>query len=165
MTYYTKLTQWFYSEILFLAFPILYEVKSYHQTGKFDFYGFLVTLLIWCVFLRPVLTIFFLKVLKRPILTANDTFIFDHYEGFKYYWKDIEEIVEEDGKILYVHLYEPRKYVNQIPFYRLREFVKYKVFKIKPNFSIDMTLIKIKKGEHKLFLEKLDDCSLASTIS
>ncbi|MCR8556665.1 hypothetical protein KXD93_03385 [Mucilaginibacter sp. BJC16-A38] len=121
-------------------------------------------LVLFSVYLRPVLTIFFLKVLKQPILTANDTYVFDHFERMKYYWEDIDEIVADDEK-LQVQLHDPRKYVNQIPYYRLIDLLKYKVFKIKPDFSIDMHLIKIKKGEHKLFLEKLDECSIASMTS
>jgi hypothetical protein len=164
MTYYSKFTQRFYNGVIWLILPILYAVKSYHQTGKFDLFWILMTLLFWCGHLRPVLTIFFLKVLNRPILTANDNFVFDHYQGVKYYWEDIDEIVA-DYETLHVQLNEPRKYINQIPYYRLIDSLKYRLFKIKPDFSIDMYLIKIKKGENKLFLEKLDECSLASIIS
>ena len=83
----------------------------------------------------------------------------------KYYWEDVKDIVAGEDELLHIHLSEPQKYVNKIPLYRLFSLIKYKMFKTDPDFSIDMNLIDIKKGEHKLFLEKLNECSLASIAS
>lgn len=94
------------------------------------------------------------------MLTANESFIFDHYENIKYYWDDIEE-ADSVGRSLQIHLFEPQKYFKEIksPFYRFFSKLNYKLFKAKSIYTIDLSMLDTDKGE---LLNTLNDFSIAA---
>jgi hypothetical protein len=69
---------------------------------------------------------------KQPLLEANESYLYDHVSGVKFYWDDIEEICN-DEYVLLLKAYEPSKYLKQFrrPIDRFYSYSKKKkVFKI-----------------------------------
>jgi hypothetical protein len=99
----------------------------------FAFFTLLVCLMNYKIFLS-VFT-------NKPILIVNDDYIYDFVSDLKFYWKDIEGILEDKG-YLRIRLFDPIKYVDQAVSKRnnllsklqRRPYDRNKIFKINANF-------------------------------
>src|SRR5580704_16321734 len=47
---------------------------------------------------RPI-TLIKLIIYKKPVLTVNQSYVFDHFQNIQYYWDDIEEAVQTDNTL------------------------------------------------------------------
>jgi len=158
MTYYLKFGKIFYNQLFWFSYAIIWIVKD---SNRFSYWDLIFVFLGAITFPRLVILTYF-KLLKKPVLIANDLYIFDCYKNIKYYWEDIDEIIATDD-YLQITLCNPVKYLNKIgnPFFRLVAIVKYRFFKTKSLFSINLNILGIEKGKNKEFLDTLNDYSLA----
>jgi hypothetical protein len=102
-------------------------------------------------------------VKNKPAFTANISFIFDQYQNTKYYWEDIEEVIASDD-YLQIKLTEPLKYLDKIgnPSRKFMKKLGYKLFKIKPSYSINIGILNIEKGGDEEFVEALNQFSITA---
>jgi len=167
MSYYLRFSgKSFYINLTAVGLLIFIFIK-YCWVGRrhdaFDYFmpalfaGYMVFILLP----REVKFLYFV-ISKRPVLEVTDLFLFDHYKNIKYYWRDIEQIDTNDKQIL-VTLYEPRKYFKEIPnpFSRLKTRILCQLYNETSLYKIDLSILELKKDENKIFLEKLDELSLA----
>lgn len=161
MVYYAKFDKQFYIAAVYLTLCVLISVRIYTDHKTYDYYWLIPGILYWSLLSRRVFSILYLKLFKKPIFTANEYYVFDHFENIKYYWDDIDEIVAEEN-LLVVQLDDPAKYYSEIkvPFLKFKAFLKHKVFRRKLTYYIDLDLIDIKKGKHKMFVDTLNDLSI-----
>lgn len=164
MIYYARLNQRFYIAVVWLLIPILNLVRQY-QHGAYDYIWLILGILLWSLLARTVFFTLYLKLLKKPIFTANEYYVFDHFDSIKYFGDDIDELVG-DGDLLVVQLNAPAKYYGEIkiPYLKFVAFVKHKVFKRKLTYCINLDLIDIKKGKHKLFMDTLNDLRMSADV-
>jgi hypothetical protein len=73
---------------------ILYSLMAF--TGLFTIY-------------RPIYAV----IIDKPILTVDESYIYDFNNDIKYDWKDIEKIYKK-GRALYIKLYKPKDYLDKI---------------------------------------------------
>jgi hypothetical protein len=116
--------------------------------------------LVGAVALPRFIKCFYFAIKKKPVLTADEFFIFDQFENIKYYWDDIDEIVPFEH-YLQIKLYKPERYIDKIknPFYRSLKQIGYTVFRRTPSYSIDLNIVAIEKEENQKFLDTLNKLS------
>ncbi|BAU54744.1 hypothetical protein MgSA37_02922 [Mucilaginibacter gotjawali] len=102
-------------------------------------------------------------VINKPMLTINESYIFDHFNDRKYYWTDIEDIVATGPRdLLQIYLYEPKIYPRTIttPIEKfLQSIIKRKP---KPNDSyfIDLSMVNFGWDKYDQFVDALNDYSI-----
>ena|ERR1700761_7788254 len=100
-----------------------------------------------------------LRYRHKPVLTVNEIFIYDAVKNIKYYWKDIEEVYE-NNLYLYIKLNNPASYIQYIsnPY---RKFMAKRAVKSQGEtpFTINMDMIKVNPN---VLLETLDEYSVTS---
>lgn len=141
MKYYFKFSNRFLlgivTPILWLFICWLHVIRSLvNNTQGFDLYFYLCCGVIWIlkalVDFPGLYTTISLAFKKQPLLEANESYLYDHVSGVKFYWDDIEEI-SNDEYVLLLKTYEPSKYLKQFrrPIDRFYSYSKKKkVFKI-----------------------------------
>jgi hypothetical protein len=156
MTYYVKLGKYFFIQLFWLIYSSIWVYKGY----KFIYWD-LIFATFAVIVIPKILSAVYLKLFKKPAITVNEDYIFDHYKIMKYYWEDIDEVIASDA-MLDIRLKEPQKYFKKIknPFRIIFILLKYKVFKNQSLFTIDVQLLDIEKGKNKAFLDKLDELSI-----
>jgi hypothetical protein len=156
MTYYARLDKQFFARSILLAAYIKFYSRYPHEL----FWPIMVTLFAALV-LPGIVIQLYLVLFKKPIFTANETFIFDHYAQIKYYWDDIEQVIYRPDEFLEIKLNEPKKYLRKLPnpIWRLRAFFVCYVLRRKFRYTINLDLLDIKKGENNLFINTLNQLS------
>jgi len=159
MNYYARLGKQFFISLCWVLIAIIYFSRFYKTDEKaiLIIYAFL-----FVIYFSRAIRLLYFAVLKRPIFSANESYIFDHYEYIKYYWDDIEEVVFDENDRVEIKLYEPGKYLRKIisPLWRLRAFIIYKLSRKASIYNIDLNLLIINKGENQLFRETLNNLSV-----
>jgi hypothetical protein len=164
MRYYLRFGKAFRLSLLLLLYPGAYIAIYYsrHKPEKMDYLLIvLYSYLLVSIILPRIFKFIYFIIRKRPVLTANETFIFDHYRNIKYDWDDIKEIIATDN-YLEIDLYQPEKYYLKIinPFFKVKIKLLSYLFKRKSFFKID--ILDIKKGENKNFLDSLNEFSMGA---
>ncbi|NHA03205.1 hypothetical protein G7092_05345 [Mucilaginibacter sp. HC2] len=77
---------------------------------------------------------------KKPLLEANETYVFDGVNNIKYYWIDIDVIdADEDNRTLYIKVNDPAKYLKFFSNFYIR-YLYYS--KRKERFNINLSCVK-----------------------
>lgn len=163
MAYFARFSQTSFVSALWMLTSLLNVNRHFDYRTRTGFEWVFFFIFFWSLFLPQLLTVLYFVLLKKPIFTANELYIYDHYEGIKYYWEDIEEIVADLDNIE-VKLIDPVSYLKNRKrlFSKFRAMIKYYIFNSKPKFIIDTQFIIIKKGEHKLFIDALNNLSITA---
>lgn len=111
------------------------------------------SVLLTVVVVPKLLKYLYYAVTKKPMLTVTDVYIFDHFNGLKYCWADIDFIDPYDD-YLSLNLYDPRKYIRSSRNKLTRSFLKRRIGRI------DTSDLKIEKGKYASFLKSLNNYSL-----
>ncbi len=102
-----------------------------------------------------------LRYRHKPVLTVNEIFIYDAAKNIKYYWKDIEEVYE-NNLYLYIKLNNPADYIQYIsnPY---RKFIAKQAVKSgrETPYVINMDMIKVNPN---VLLEMLDEYSMETLL-
>jgi len=91
----------------------------------------------------------------KPILVANENYIYDFNHDVKYYWKDIREVYKK-GSFLFIKLYHPENYLDKIGNPQ-RRFVTKLWFKPNSKRSFFFINIDFVDADQALLLKKLDN--------
>lgn len=103
------------------------------------YYGYIPCILIVLLTVATCYREVYAVIAGKPILTVDDTFIYDFAGDVKYYWKDIREIYERDS-FLFIDLYHPEEYLNKIgnPAKRLKVKLWFKPDSKRSSFVINI---------------------------
>jgi len=128
-----------------------------HESGfwRYDYILLALTAFLWLIqFYRSIYACLF----NKPILTVNETCIYDFVTDTTYYLKDIEGIYEKKT-FLYLNLYNPKDYLDKIGNPHRRLVVKrwFNSNNNRPLFIINTDLIDAKRS---FVLEKLNNYRL-----
>jgi len=158
MTYYLKFGRYFFLILTQFIISIVWIIKDYIK----DYH-------IWPWFWPTIALIFgfylvkflYKKLFNKPALVINELYILDNVNNVKYYWDDINEVIETDD-FLYIYLYDPKKYLSKInnPVRRIGPVISLYFFKKRTPYQIGLHTIKI--NDRKEFLELLNNYSIAS---
>jgi hypothetical protein len=81
-------------------------------TNNYHYYAwcasFSTALILAVQFYRPIYALLFTK----PILTVNETYVYDFVTNTSYYWRDIEDITQ-NNRSLYINLENPDEYLKK----------------------------------------------------
>ena len=102
-------------------------------------------------------------VINKPMLTINESYIFDHYNDRKYYWNDIEDmIVTGPCDLLQIYFYEPKIYPRTIT-NPIEKFLP-SIIKRKPkrndSYFIDLSMVTFRWDKYDQFVDALNDYSI-----
>lgn len=130
-----------------------------------DYFLIFILLFLFAVILPQTIKFFYFWISKKPVFTANRSFIYDHFNNIKYYWVDINELVVAN-EYMAVKLYHPENYLDNVknPFRRVIRKLMYNLFHINPRYGINMDIIDVPAEENQNFLNNLDTFS-ATAVS
>ena len=152
MEFKIKQSSTFAMNICLIILALGMAVFCFFVKNELFHYTYILWLFIAALRLAVYKNYFLLIFRNRPVLEANEIYIFDLANNIKYYWEDIDEIYE-DNAYLYLKLYNPNKYLEKIrnPLKRFIIGVSGALFKI----NIDMVNI-----NHLALIEILDNYSI-----
>ena len=158
MNHYLKFGRYFFILLFWLIISDVWIVKLYLRQDYSSILFFGVTEII---FVLLMIRFLYFKLFKIPVLSVNESCIIDHFSNMKYYWTDIDEIVETND-FLYIHLYNPKKYLSKV--YNPLRFIVTAISllffrKISP-YYISLHIIDIERRLE--FSENLNNYSIAS---
>ncbi|MEO3406917.1 hypothetical protein AAFN85_23580 [Mucilaginibacter sp. CAU 1740] len=147
MKYYFRLSGGFLRQIVF---PILFLVlcmvnllgPRHGHPDSFFFYVYLSGAIIWLLLtvatFSKTYTVIKLALKKQPLLEANEVWLHDCVSGRKFYWDDIEEVIN-DKSVLEIKIYDPEPYLSAPKGLFRRWFFKKESKKV---FKIDLSYLK-----------------------
>jgi hypothetical protein len=143
--------------VIFGGLGLLDFLSPISHTGFLQYKWVLETALSF-LWILQIYRLIFLSVLKKPILTINERYLYDHNCKIRYWWKDIEEIYEKRG-FLFIGLYCPKDYLDKIdePIVRFVANLRFKLNRTKTLFFIHLETVEVDPNE---LLEILDDYSV-----
>jgi len=99
-------------------------------------------------------------VKNKTVLIVDETCIYDLIKNAKYYWRDIKEVYEKNA-YLYIVLYDPADYLNNIQNPIKRFWAKSLTgSKKRTPYNINIDVVNVNPN---VLLEFLDDCSTEAT--
>jgi len=149
----------FILNIVFMFIAIVFACLTYSsfKTGlmRYAYIGWIfIAVLRFYAYYRPI----YLSIFNKPVLIANEKYIFDLSKNIKYYWKDIDTVYEKHS-YLFIKLYRPSDYLNKInnPVKRVILWITIKSLPKKSPYFIDTGIVDIHPNA---LLEILDDYSI-----
>ena len=155
MEFKTKLSNVFVMNMIMIILALCMSAFSFFYTG-FRYPIFHYSCILWLVIafirLKAYIKYIQLRFYQKPVLIVNENYIYDLAKEIKYYWKDIKEIYDDNG-YLYINLYEPEDYLNNIkgPFNRFMAGFR------KTPFTINVDMVYVNQS---VLLDILDDYSI-----
>jgi hypothetical protein len=143
--------------IIWLGLAIL-DFVSPMNISELWHYKYLVEALTAFLWLLQIYRPLYSGLFNKPILTANEEYIYDFANDIIYYWKDISDVYEEKSS-LFINLYPPNDYLNRIgnPVRRFITRLRFKPNRKRSLFFIDIDLVDVDRND---LLEILDNYSI-----
>jgi hypothetical protein len=111
MQYNIRLGKYFFITTCWTFVAAINLWRYCYNVSNAEIYHTLSTLIIYSLlmgfFLPPFLKQLYLFFLRPPVFIANESYVFDCYEGIKYYWVDIEYIEYTKDEQLEIKLKKP----------------------------------------------------------
>jgi len=138
----------------------LLDMISPLATGGFRHYTYVFAFLTAFLWLLQSYRQIYSALFGRNVLTVNASYIYDFVGDVKYYWKDIDEIYEEKS-LLYINLYEPQNYLDEVgnPINRFRVKLWFKPDERKSSFVINIDYVAANPDE---LLKLLNEYSIGA---
>jgi hypothetical protein len=115
MEFKTRTSSTFIMNMILIALALGMAIFSFFYTGfRYGIfkYSYILWLFIGYIRLRTYSRYIYLILSNKPALIVNESYIYDLANEIKYYWKDIDEI-NEDNAYLYIKLYNPAAYLSK----------------------------------------------------
>jgi hypothetical protein len=116
MEFKTRISSTFIMNMFLIALALGMAVISFFYASfryPFFHYSYLIWLIIAYVRFRTYRRYIYLILNNKPVLIINESYVYDGAKKIKYYWKDIEEVYD-DNAYLYLKLHNPEEYLNKL---------------------------------------------------